>query len=293
MENKLNLFFTGFVFALSVSLFSCENSPEEKENNTDKKEEIATDIAKTLADLRKCLEGSEKLEDPSSCISVHHDMIRNLNPEQADSIFLIAYQALNRVGGNVDISSNMDLDVEKESKKVEELGLSVDSEEGMPFYCVNWHYLYREFNPVLSKNMQAFIDYRTKHRDKITYDAGLAIDYRELAERIIDAEKVIAKGNFVMREYMIDELSYECFWFMNGLDNTPVFDWETKVLYNENKEEGEFLIENGGPVISGLIKEYHQYLSEHDWKSDESLFEKFRFYEIRKRIEKKYPVSKI
>lgn len=278
------------LLAFIFSLFSCttENNKAEKPN----KEVLSVDsLSNGTGTLLSCFLQAKKLEDPSACVQKYREEIKLLQPEQADTVIYTLHQRLIEIAADHDVSGNYEMDVEAETKRVKDFGLTVDSEEGMPFYCINWHYLYHEFHAVVSKNLKAFLEYRSTFPEKITYDAGLSISYRELAERLVAAEKLLANGPFIMSAYMLEEISYESFWFMNGLDNSPAFDYETGIMPEENRDAIRFLIENGGTVIGELMKEYQTYLTENEWKRDESMNEKFSFQEVKKRMEKAYPLA--
>jgi hypothetical protein len=275
-----------FVLIASGLFLACSSEEPSNPENA----ETAPESKATFAELIDCMKQAKELEDPNNCLNRFVSVVENLSVEEADQLSWELYHALLHVGGLKDISDMYTMDTQKESKKVEAIGLLVDAEEGMPFYCINWSYISTKLSDKVSPATKSFLEYRSVHFDKISYDAGLAIGFDELAKRLKDAENVLAQGNSPFREYLVDEISYETSWFINGLDNTPSYDWETKLLYDEARTAGEWLIKNGGPVISKVIEEYHGFIGEQNDRHSDDVWEKFSSEIIRKRLEVHYSI---
>ncbi|HRE75785.1 MAG TPA: hypothetical protein PK637_17630 [Flavobacteriales bacterium] len=276
------------VITAMIVLFSCGQESQVSNSTSDS----LTNEKKDYASLVQCLASSTALEDPDKCLKSHPELLESLTETQTDSISYYLIEALNRVSNSLDISGDYELDVAKESKKLEPFGIAVNSEEGMPFYCINWNYVFSNMHKKASPNMKAFLRYRDKYPEKLSYDAGLAFSPMELSERTIEAEQLIANGDFLMRDYVLSELSDVTTYIFFGMDNTPSFEYETNELYEESKTALEFLQKNGGPVVAGVVRDFLHHLEVNSWKRTDEMWELYNNEIIRKKLEDKYPLGK-
>ncbi|MBX7095408.1 MAG: hypothetical protein K1X56_11850 [Flavobacteriales bacterium] len=272
-------------FILSALILSACSQKTESENKVETKDSV---VVAGPQDLLNCLADAKKFEDPDSCLIKYKDVFESMTEAQSDSLFLTFTEAIQRVTAIDPPSENGYVDGERFHDYVH-LGIGMDSEEGMAFYTLSWDYLHNKFYKKVSQPMKDFLDYRKKYEDKIAYDAGLSIPFSKLAERILAAEKLLQNGPFVMRNYVLDELSYETSWLMMGMDNTPAFDWETQVMNQEAKDAMMMVAEKGGKALKPLFNDYLKEVESNEWKMPENCFDRYNAEIIRKKIEEIYP----
>lgn len=137
-------------------------------------------------------------------------------------------------------------------------GYKLDTAEGMIFPVVDYGKLKR-FNDALSPEMRDYIALLAKESDqKSASDGGLVITWDEVANRALAAEKYIrdypdskerdAAANLYL-QYMID--------LLYGLDNTPIFDFDTYKLNAGVKAEYEKIVsEQAGTTTAKVVQSF-------------------------------------
>lgn len=137
-------------------------------------------------------------------------------------------------------------------------GYKLDTSEGMIFPVVDYGKLKR-FNDALSPEMRDYIALLAKESDqKSASDGGLVITWDEVANRALAAEKFIrdypgskerhATANLYL-QYMID--------LIYGLDNTPIFDFDTYKLNADVKAEYEKIVsEQAGTTTAKVVQSF-------------------------------------
>ncbi|HRJ36191.1 MAG TPA: hypothetical protein PK610_09395, partial [Flavobacteriales bacterium] len=103
------------VITAMIVLFSCGQESQVSNSTSDS----LTNEKKDYASLVQCLASSTALEDPDKCLKSHPELLESLTETQTDSISYYLIEALNRVSNSLDISGDYELDVAKESKKLE------------------------------------------------------------------------------------------------------------------------------------------------------------------------------
>lgn len=261
----------------SFTLFACGNQSQQEEKNSSK-DTVSTDLNTTVSELRQvcnCLNQADETDPESAakCMDQYKEQITHFNTGEADSLYRDLFTALERVTLNVSPEINDETDYNDKGelnpelrKKAQLNGLDYDSEEGTPFYAVYYPYLHNLLYEKLSPSMKLFDNFKMNNRDKISYDAGLVITPMEQAKRVVEMEKIIADGPFVMQEQLMQQFSYEILWLMTGMDNTPAFDWETNIMNNETKAALEYASKNGEKITRDIVNQYLDLMKKNNWK---------------------------
>ncbi|MFD1177329.1 hypothetical protein ACFQ3W_13615 [Paenibacillus puldeungensis] len=120
-------------------------------------------------------------------------------------------------------------------------GYKLETAEGMVFPVVDYGAL-KKYNASLSEKMQQYIGLLALESDKkMASDGGLVISWDELAKRTIAFEKFFKAYPGTPEANRAKELYYSSYLsaYLYGLDNTPIFDFDTFKLTDEAKASYE------------------------------------------------------
>lgn len=156
-------------------------------------------------------------------------------------------------------------------------GYKVETAEGTFFPIMNYEYL-KKYSPYATEAMKAYINIMAEETNKVpAKDAALMIGWDEIVSRALAQEAFIKKYGDSSRVESVKELMKKYTVFMLfGLNNTPLFSYDTKTMDKEAKEAYAIAVkDNGGSELMQLIGRYMEILEKSDYKlSDEA--EKFR-----------------
>ena len=112
---------------------------------------------------------------------------------------------------------------------IKEYGFFISSSEGDIFLEKDPSFL-NNFTIYLSERMNVFKkQYIKEIKFPIAEDGGIIISTKELIERMLFWEH-FARSNkgFELPEYAQEEFENNLFYLMFGMDNTPIFDWNSQ-----------------------------------------------------------------
>jgi hypothetical protein len=141
-----------------------------------------------------------------------------------------------------------------------EIGMMLDMEEGYLYVNIgSSDFIKNNFQKFLSAEMNKFILQTCKERkEKYAGDGAIIIPVKEVAVRAIWWELFLNEfPNFMLSNEA--EVNYDIYLeaLLQGLDNTPAFDYETQILGNEFKEAYQFVLKShGNSKTSKIISEY-------------------------------------
>lgn len=285
--------------SLFLIITSCGSSENEASSDTNKvvTPEASSEKDKTesvsINSIIDCIETSDLEAPPLSCIS-------ELDPdplvkEQVDSIAYHTILRMYDLAQDIDLDDYIDEDTydlnEKAIKKYTDWGFTYDQEEGFYFLTVDFNAMHKWFYPFAGDEMKAYLDFKVKNREKISYDAGLVIEPMEMAKRLCEMEKLLKSGTSQTRELLSDFFVYELSWVYLGLDNTPAFDWETHEYLPEFQETLNYLIKNGGTVIKHFTKTMEMEMEKSKNKYTEDLNKWINYEAVGRKTEATYPLN--
>lgn len=162
-------------------------------------------------------------------------------------------------------------------EETRDMGYKVETAEGTFFPIMNYEYM-KKFSPYTAEDMKAYIDIMAVETNEVpAKDAALMIGWDEVIGRALAQEDFIKKyGSSSMAEG-IKELQKKYTTFMLfGLNNTPLFSYETKEMDPEaRKAYTKAAEDNAGSELMQLLSKYMEVLEKSDYKlSDEA--DKFR-----------------
>jgi len=254
-KNNLRITF----IILAIGLISCQNKTEVK--NTEKKKTIELKIVNSKeVDLTNNVSNSKKLSPiskPKYLLSENSISLLTLeefkengdfrSTKNNDSLFVeflinfttyqnnlndSLYNDANYETYNTLIYSNETL-IDPKAKEFEaiikEYGFFISSSEGDIFLEKDPSFL-NNFTIYLSERMNVFKkQYIKEIKFPIAEDGGIIISTKELIERMLFWEH-FARSNkgFELPEYAQEEFENNLFYLMFGMDNTPIFDWNSQ-----------------------------------------------------------------
>ncbi len=175
-----------------------------------------------------------------------------------------------------DFGGTTDLEILKEStdKEISELAAQtlnrkykLISSEGYIWPVVDYS-AYKQYYGYLSNQMKGYIDIMAQESDTPSVsDAGLTISLDEYVERIISLYDFESKyPGFARIYYIINMLNGKLWVYMAGIDNTPVFDFNGKILPERLEDFKKNSTRFAGTGFGGKIDEYLDLLKSQGYK---------------------------
>ncbi len=137
------------------------------------------------------------------------------------------------------------------------------------------NYFLNLFKNKVTPDYNVFLELEAKDNSVLySADAGLGISFEDLSKRVLNWEfflvkypksKLFKQSRETYRTYLMD--------YLFGMDNTPSFDYESKLLIPSNKSEYErFLKSSPNSVSSKIIKLFLQNENLFDENGNEKLY---------------------
>ncbi|MEW6697350.1 MAG: YjgB family protein [Bacillota bacterium] len=214
-------------------------------------EEVANFINNNIANVSK--------EDASKMVN-EFEKIQKKNFPQIESMFAkddIQNKINSEYKAITTQSDIKDNELKELLARTKNSGYKVETAEGFFFPIIDYGF-YKKFSSYVTPDMKDYIDIMAEESDKVpAKDAALVIGWDEVLERALNQEKFIntykdsVKANDIMQLYK----KYVTF-ALYGLNNTPLFSYDTKTLAPKAREvylnavtnagDSEFLMTLGG-----------------------------------------------
>ncbi|OFX90084.1 MAG: hypothetical protein A2W99_17310 [Bacteroidetes bacterium GWF2_33_16] len=169
---------------------------------------------------------------------------------------------------------------EEDSEVREFLGLLDDC--GLDLYTTDGYFnveiqpdfFYETFKDNSSPSLKTFLQLRDRElKNAFSKNAILLISFNDLAHRIYNWERYLNdypdtklknEANYFLKIYRET--------FLTGMDNTRLFDTESRILLHEVKQSYESYIKNHADTKSGMIiQEYYEILKRNQFKYSDSI----------------------
>ena len=172
---------------------------------------------------------------------------------------------------NFDINaaiSTEDADLKALLEETRDGGYKVETAEGTYFPIMDYG-AYRGFSQFVTVDIKEYIDLMAVESDKVpAKDASLVIGWDEVLTRAVNQERFLADYPDSKRLEKVRELysKYLTFAFL-GIDNTPAFDRDSKVMVSGLKEAyGKFLTSNTDQRLGQRFRNYVELLEKNNYK---------------------------
>lgn len=143
--------------------------------------------------------------------------------------------------------------------EVRDTGYRVETAEGTFFPIINYEF-YKKYNSYVTSDMKDYIDIMTIESNEVpAKDGALIIGWDEVVKRALSQEKFIDQYSDSVKINDIKQLYKKYVTFtLFGLNNTPLFSQDSKVMVDDAKSTYINSIENG--ENSNLIETLREFL---------------------------------
>lgn len=211
-------------------------------------------------------------ENASKMLDELEKALKNNLPELEEKYYSTAVQeALYK------LDSIQDAEVKSLIEETRAMGYKVETAEGMFFPIINYEFL-KKFSPYAGDDVEDYIDIMAMESNKVpAKDAALVIGWDEVLERALAQEGFIRKHSGSNKVESIKKLQKKYITFMlYGLNNTPLFSYDTKEMDPEAKEVYIKAVKNNSDSeLMKLLGGYMEILEKSDYKLSEEA-DKFR-----------------
>jgi hypothetical protein len=211
-------------------------------------------------------------ENASKMLDELEKALKNNLPELEEKYYSTAVQeALYK------LDSIQDAEVKSLIEETRAMGYKVETAEGMFFPIINYEFL-KKFSPYAGDDVEDYIDIMAVESNKVpAKDAALVIGWDEVVERALAQEGFIRKHSGSDKVESIKKLQKKYITFMlYGLNNTPLFSYDTKEMDSEAKEVYIKAVKNNSDSeLMKLLGGYMEILEKSDYKLSEEA-DKFR-----------------
>lgn len=148
-------------------------------------------------------------------------------------------------------------------------GFDLNQTEGYVYTEVSYKFQKKYVFDRLSPAMQSyFIQTQKEITEGTASDGGLIVEPKVLAERVVFWEEFLKKyPNFRWNIEATSSTGWFTDMLLNGLDNTPAFDYETKMLNVSYQQAYRFLMDNKAETqAKKILAEYYPILSQNKMK---------------------------
>lgn len=302
-------FLVAFVF-LSSLFFSCGNN--KKEDNTETTMDSTT-VEKNPESINPSDEyrnfvatlDASQMSSSLQAAEKFKELYANATPEIADEGFLIfnalydtivvrlndihytkneysdKYDEIAGIYNGYNDGKNISPEMKAYQEKLTKNGFGIGMVEGSTYYLQNRDFLKEYFYPKVSESLKEYLIQKNKEaKEMYASDGGLIISPTRLAERIIWTENFI-KENPNFYDPLMEELKWSKKAYMTtlleGMDNTPLFDYETKEM-NQDFEEAYRTVVNSyaDTETAALVKPYYEATKNKNTQKQKELLAKYQ-----------------
>jgi len=152
-------------------------------------------------------------------------------------------------------------------QKLQTNGFALKSSEGLAYIVEDFDYLVQNFSSFVSTGMKEFLEQQAKEaKEGYMDDGGLLITPKRVANRIIIREGFRRKyPHFIYNTDIAASQRELTTVLLEGVDNTPLFDYDTKKVSFEFVEAYEHVLKNyPSSNLATIVKPYYQALKQNN-----------------------------
>lgn len=306
------LFLLGITFSSGL-LFSCggndkkETTEESIDSVTVNAETETVNPSEEYQTFVSALDTTQ-MSSSKTAVEKYKELYATATSEQADEGFLIFNKLYNSLAFNLDDQHYKKAIKDEQYDKYDQIagmyngyndgkdappemvayntelashGFGIGMTEGSTFVLQNRNFLKDYFYDKVSEPMKNYLGQKNKEaKEMFSSDGGLLISPTRLAERVIWAENFIKENpNFhseLMEELKWSKKSYLTT-LLTGMDNTPLFDYETKQISSDFEEAYQTVTSSYSDTeTAAMIKPYYEAIKNKNTKKQEELIAKYQ-----------------
>ncbi|AFM03008.1 hypothetical protein Fleli_0541 [Bernardetia litoralis DSM 6794] len=313
--NLRSVLFLLFIVLSSGLLFSCRGT-DKQETTKNEADSVAVKTETVIETVNPSEEyhtfvaslDTTQMSSSKKAVEKYKELYATATSEQADEGFLIFDRLYNSIAFNLDEQHykngakngkydkydqiagiyngyNDGKDAPPEmiayNNELASHGFGIGMTEGSTFVLQNRDFLKDTFYDKVSEPMKSYLVQKNKEaKEMFSSDGGLLISPTRLAERVIWAEEFIKENpNFyseLMEELKASKKMYLTYLF-EGMDNTPLFDYQTKQLNQDFEEAYQTITSSYSDTeTAAMIKPYYEAIKNKNTKKQDELMTKYQ-----------------
>jgi len=153
-------------------------------------------------------------------------------------------------------------------------GYRLSVSEGMYYFEIDYDKIFKDFGPYASDRVAGYLEIMAAESNRhFASDAALIISLDELANRTVKTEKYIdSYPDFIFIQQVKQFHNYYLKAYLLGLNNTPLFDYQTEKAKESFLKSYENTIANQqGTKLAAILEEYLTLLERSDYMRTEEI----------------------
>lgn len=258
-------FYLPIVFVLILSSCgggdSVSESEASEESAADTTQEVAEAIVESYTfdeycELNKNMEASASVSDLDTLFAYFEKGADSFSQDEKDSAYFTYIDRMNVIAYEYG-EDECPMDETDQASAYEPYGLNMQGAEGYCWLHVSTEIPGERFKSFISADLYEFALLGEISGRQFSADAGMIYSYEEWGEILIDLEERIMnnKGSKYLSEFL-DLYSSLIFWYMYGMDNTPILEWDEPKRFNAEVEKAYEVMMATETGSAQIIKEH-------------------------------------
>lgn len=230
-----------FLLFIPLSIVACSGNEETAEETTNDTTTTPTDSileAPAYADFKRYVKSLDPvLENLDSAFAKYDVSKINFSPDQKDSSLFLIKEFMHSFEVTEEEQETYwqeEENTKRIDKKYNAVGMEIWSEEGFLYLMPDIKYLQKKFKKDISVELDDYLDVLKVIFKQTTSDAGLSIEWSDLADMVIACEDyLIENPESKYCADVLDDYTQRINFLLWGLDNSPIIDYWT----NENQKQ--------------------------------------------------------
>lgn len=243
------------------------------------KDSIPADISDFITDKLTQVTKEEAVQMVTGFETAQRNYLPELeNRFNYDSVLQAGVAKIYKPGLSLaDVDAIKDEALKKLLSETLENGYRVETAEGMYFPIIDYAF-YTKFIPSVPEDMKDYIALMSAESGKVpAKDGALVIGWDEVLNRALQQEDFLVRYKGSVKAADVGKLldKYKTF-ILYGLNNTPLFEYETKAMNDNAKKAYATIVEKGGADrLTSFLKNYLKVIGDNGYKLTDDV-DKFR-----------------
>ena len=227
-----------------LSFFACGgngDTNEETDNLPDNPKEQLVAFSDFVGNVKSLQPIVENLDEAYNMFEANKT---GFTPEEKDSACILYVDLMDKISLTEDKEDKGD-NYKDLKEKFEPYGFNIGGGEGYLWLIPDVNAAGKRFEKDISSDLREYLRLGEITGKQYSADAGMMISYEEWGDILIDLEDRI-RANRDSKYYDRFIVTYQdyLYWYMWGMDNTPITDWDTGYLSEEVKAAYSKLVDD-------------------------------------------------